>query len=54
MEYTFEDDQYEEVKKRMAPLQKISKSKKIWYISQTSKVKDKKCSAGADSTIKRM
>jgi hypothetical protein len=53
LEYTFEDNQAAEVEKRMAPLQKIAKSKKLWYISQTSKVKDKKHSAGADNTIKR-
>ena len=53
LEYTFEDDQAAEVEKRMTPLQKIAKSKKIWYISQTSMIKDKKRSAGADMTMKR-
>ena len=53
LEYTFEDNQAAEVAERMAPLQKIAKSKKLWYISQTSKVKDKKHSAGASNTIKR-
>lgn len=52
LEYTFEDNQAEEVAERMAPLQKIAQSKKLWYISQTSKVKDKKYSAGASNTIK--
>ena len=53
LEYTFEDDQAAEVERRMAPLTKIATSKKLWYISQTSKVKDKKRSAGASNTIKR-
>lgn len=53
LEYTFEDNQVAEVEKRMAPLQRIAMSKKLWYISQTSKVKDKKHSAGADNTVKR-
>lgn len=53
LEYTFEDDQAAEVEQRMAPLTKIAKSKKLWYISQTSKVNDKKRSAGASTTIKR-
>lgn len=53
LEYTFEDDKAEEVAKRMAPLQKIARSKKIWYISQTSKVFDKKHSAGASNSVKR-
>lgn len=53
LEYTFEDDQAAEVAERMAPLQKIAQSKKLWYISQTSKVIDKKHSAGAANTIKR-
>lgn len=53
LEYTFEDDQAAEVAERMAPLQKIAKSKKLWYISQTSKVIDKKYSAGASNNVKR-
>ena len=54
LEYTFEDNQAAEIAERMAPLQKIAKSKKLWYISQTSKVKDKKHSAGgASNTVKR-
>lgn len=53
LEYIFEDDQAAEVERRMTPLTKIATSKKLWYISQTSKVKDKKRSAGASNTIKR-
>ena len=53
IEYTFEDDQAKEVDERMQPLIKISKSNKLWWISQSSKVIDKKYSAGASSSIKR-
>ena len=53
LEYTFDDDQAAIVEQHMAPLQKIATSKKIWYITQTNRVNDKKRSAGADSTIKR-
>ena len=53
LEYTFEDDQATEVAERMNPLVKIAGSKKLWWISQTSKVIDKKYSAGASSSVKR-
>lgn len=53
LEYTFEDDQAEEVAERMKPLVKITESKKVWWISQTSKVIDKKYSGGASSSVKR-
>lgn len=53
IEYTFEDDQAKEVDERMQPLIKMAKSKKLWWISQSSKVIDKKYAAGASSTIKR-
>ena len=53
LEYTFEDDQATEVDERMKPLVNITKSKKVWWISQTSKVIDKKYSGGASSAIKR-
>lgn len=51
--YTFEDEQATFVAEQMAPLFKIAKSKKIWHLSQTSKVIDKKYSAGASNLIKR-
>ena len=53
LEYTFEDDQATEVAERMAPLTKIANSKKLWWISQTSKVIDTKYSGGASSSVKR-
>lgn len=53
IEYTFEDDQAKEVDERMQPLIKMANSKKLWWISQSSKVIDKKYAAGASSTIKR-
>lgn len=53
IEYTFEDDQATEVDERMLPLINIAKSKKLWWISQSSKVIDKKYAAGASSIIKR-
>lgn len=51
--YIFEDEQANEVSQRMSPLQKIAKSKKLWWISQTSKVIDKKYASGASNSIKR-
>lgn len=53
IEYTFEDNQAKEVDERMQPLVKMANSKKLWWISQSSKVIDKKYAAGASSTIKR-
>ncbi len=53
LEYTFEDGQASEVAERMSSLQEISKSKMLWYISQTSKIIDKKYAAGANNSIKR-
>ena len=53
IEYTFEDDQAIEIDKRMQPLVKMANSKKLWWISQSSKVIDKKYAAGASKTIKR-
>lgn len=53
LEYTFEDNQAELVKERMKPLQNIAKSKKVWWITQSSKVIDKKYAAGANNTLDR-
>ena len=53
LEYTFEDDQAAAVAERMNPLIKIANSTKLWWISQTSKVIDKKYSGGASSSVKR-
>ena len=53
MEYSFEDNQADEVNARMEPLIKITQSHKFWWISQTSKVIEKKYAAGASNIIKR-
>ena len=53
LSYTFEDEQADIVAERMAPLHKIAKSEKKWYLTQTSKVVDKKYSAGASNLVKR-
>lgn len=53
IEYTFEDDQIKDVNERMNSLILITRSKKIWWISQSSKVIDKKYDAGASSVVKR-
>lgn len=54
LDYTFEDDQASLVAERMKPLQNIAKSKKVWRVTQSSKVIDKKYAAGANSSIKRI
>lgn len=53
LEYTFDDDQKAVVDERMQPLIKMTNSKKLWWITQTSKVIDKKYSSGAASSVKR-
>lgn len=53
LEYTFEDDQASKVEERMKPLVNITQSKKLWWITQTSKYIDKKYSGGASSGVKR-
>lgn len=53
LDYTFEDDQAKLVEERMKPLLNIAKSKKVWRITQSSKVIDKKYSAGASNSLKR-
>ena len=53
LEYSFEDNKATEVNEQMQPLIKIAQSSKLWWISQTSKIIDKKYSAGASSTVKR-
>ncbi|MGN0447893.1 MAG: DUF4236 domain-containing protein [Acutalibacteraceae bacterium] len=53
LEYTFDDEQKALVDERMQPLIKMTNSKKIWWITQTSKVIDKKYSSGASNSVKR-
>ena len=53
IEYTFDEDTAADVSERMKPLLKIASSKKLWWISQTSKIVDKKYAAGASNSVKR-
>lgn len=54
LDYTIDEEQRAEINERMSPLKKIASSDKLWRITQTSSVIDKKYSSGASSTIKRM
>ena len=54
LEYVIDSDQQEEVDRRMDPMLKVTDSEKVWRIMQSSKVIDKKYSAGASSTVKRV
>lgn len=53
LDYTFEDEQASLVAARMKPLLNIAKSKKLWRITESSEVIDKKYAAGASNTLKR-
>lgn len=53
LDYCIDDEMNAEISERMNPLVKISKSKKIWRKTQSSKVVDKKYQAGASNIIKR-
>ena len=54
LEYIIDSDQQEEVNRRMEPMLKVTNSEKVWRIVQSSKVIDKKYSAGASNTVKRV
>ena len=54
LHYIIDTDQKEVVEQRMSPMLKVTESKKVWRVMQTSKVIDKKYSAGASNTIKRV
>jgi hypothetical protein len=54
LDYTIDDEQRAEIDARMSPLKKIASSNKIWRITQSSSVIDRKYSSGASSTIKRI
>lgn len=54
LEYVIDSDQQEEVQRRMDPMLKVTDSEKVWRIMQSSKVIDKKYSAGASNTVKRV
>ena len=54
LEYIIDPDQLEEVNHRMEPMLKVTDSEKVWRIMQSSKVIDKKYSAGASNTVQRV
>ncbi len=54
LEYVIDSDQQEEVDRRMEPMLKVTDSEKVWRIMQSSKVIDRKYSAGASSTVRRV
>ena len=54
LEYVIDPDQQEEVDRHMEPMLKVTESQKVWRIMQTSKVIDRKYSAGAANTVKRV
>lgn len=54
LEYVIDSDQQKEIEQHMAPMLKVTGSKKVWRIMQSSKVKNKKYSAGASNTVKRV
>ncbi len=54
LDYTIDDEQRTEIDTRMSPLKKIAKSNKVWRVTQSSSVIDRKYSSGASSTIKRI
>lgn len=53
LEYSINDDLKSTIEERMNPLIKITQSKKVWRITQTSKVANSKYASGASSLIKR-
>lgn len=54
LDYEIEDDQKDIVAQQMAPMLRITESKKAWRVVESSKVVDKRYSGGASSTIKRV
>ena len=54
LDYTIDSDQQSLIDERMRPLIRISKSRKVWRITETSKVVDTKYSSGANNLIKRV
>lgn len=54
LEYLIDDDQKDIVAQRMKPLLKVLESKKVWRITQSSKVIDKRYFSGASNSIKRV
>lgn len=54
LEYTIDEDYRAIVEENLAALIKITHSKKVWRIMQTSKVLDTKYSGGANNAVKRV
>ena len=53
LEYTIDGEMRASINERMSPLIKITQCKKVWRVTETSKVVDKKYSSGAGNLIKR-
>lgn len=53
LEYTIDEDIRTAINERMNPLIKITQCKKVWRVTQTSKIVDKNYSSGAVNLIKR-
>lgn len=53
LDYNIDADQQTIVDERMRPMYKMTESKKVWRIMQTSKVIDRKYSSGAKETVER-
>lgn len=53
LDYSIDDDQQNIVNKRINPMVGITTCAKVWRITQTSKVIDRKYSGGADTSVKR-
>lgn len=53
LEYTIDEEMRTAINERMSPLIRITQCKKVWRVTQTSKVVDKKYSSGAGNLIKR-
>ena len=54
LDYEIDSDQMQVVAQRMEPMVRLSESKKIWRIMQSSRVIDTKYSGGAGHTVKRI
>ncbi len=54
LEYVIDDDQKEAVDQRMKPMLKVTESERVWRITQTSKVIDKKYASGASNSVQRV
>ncbi|NLK66290.1 MAG: DUF4236 domain-containing protein [Campylobacteraceae bacterium] len=54
LEYDIDEDQQDIVNGRINPMVKITECKKVWRITETSKVIDSKYAAGASSTVGRI